>query len=124
MCLRLLAYRDIDERESVPARGGCQPIVERHDLQRRRPPFCGDEGRGQLQGAGCAKGMNAQKPDSRLAQRVVRVDLVPAPRQLSEPLERLNGPSASRCASRSRRATADAHSMASSLTLTLTLTSI
>ena len=49
--------------------------------------FRGNEGRRKLQGIGGSKRVYAKKPRRRLTDDIARVDLVPANRQLLEPIE-------------------------------------
>jgi len=82
---------EVHERKAL-ACGRCpQPLVERHQGQRRGAALSAEPGGRQLESVGGAQRVNAQHAASHLAHFVAGVDLDPARLQRIEPTERLGG---------------------------------
>jgi hypothetical protein len=62
--------------------GQGKAIVERDELERRRPTFRRYECRRKLQTIGGAQWMHTQESDGRFADEIARFDFLPARRQL------------------------------------------
>jgi hypothetical protein len=62
--------------------GQGKAIVERDELERRRPTFRRYERRCKLQTIGGAQWMHTQESDGRFADEIARFDFLPARRQL------------------------------------------
>jgi hypothetical protein len=68
-----------------------EALVERHDLERRRTPFGGDESRCKLERVGGPQGMNAKKPERVFADDLAGLDFVPPVSELFQPIEGQRG---------------------------------
>src|SRR5690349_5655290 len=81
-------WRQINDRKPLLPCGGSQTIVERYQLQSSGPPLGTQECGGKLKRVGCTERVNAKKPRCRFADRIARIDLMPACGELPKPFER------------------------------------
>lgn len=67
----------IDHRKPLPPRGGREPAIEAHHVQRCRIVMSGNQGSGELEAVRSTQGMDAKQSLGRATDRIARKDLVP-----------------------------------------------
>lgn len=67
----------IDHRKSLPPRGGREPAIEAHHVQRCRIVMSGNQGSRELEAVGGTQGMYTKQSLRRATDRIARKDLVP-----------------------------------------------